>query len=121
MNPYIYIGLPSRVKLNIKTRKINIEDVSQYVTKTICDYFGFSFEAINNTCRKRELVKVRQFIMFWQCQKSKASLTTIANIFTLKGYDHSDVIYAKKTYENLLINRDWKADHEAIKELLKDI
>lgn len=123
MNPYIYAGVPLHVKAKIRNhrgaRKLNLTSPNQYITDEICNYFGMTFDEINNQSRKREIVKVRQFILYWQSKLTDATLGRIGKIFTNKNYDHSDVIYAKNAYEDLLTDRIWKKDHEKIKAIFE--
>jgi hypothetical protein len=65
----------------------------------ICDQLNISFGELCTLSRKRELVMVRQCIMYHLKQRTRYPLTTIGDLFA--GRDHSTVIHALEVHENL--------------------
>ncbi len=74
---------------------MNVEEIITY-TADIC---GVSVEEMKSRCRKRDLVVARQLSAYIIKEKTKLSLTSIANALGLK--DHSTVIHSLKTVNNL--------------------
>lgn len=94
--------------------KNSVKEITlDYIQKLVCDYFDVSVETLKSKTRKREVVQARQISMYLAKGHTKASLKGIGDFFG--GKDHSTVIYACQTVEDL-ISTDKK-----IKGYLSDI
>jgi chromosomal replication initiator protein len=78
--------------------KISIESIQELV----CDYFNIPTNKVKDKTRKQEIVEARQIAMFLAKKFTESSLKTIGLHFG--GRDHSTVIHAVRTIENLLEN-----------------
>lgn len=78
--------------------KISIESIQELV----CDYFNIPTNKVKDKTRKQEIVEARQIAMYLAKQYTESSLKTIGLHFG--GRDHSTVIHAVRTIENLLEN-----------------
>lgn len=76
--------------------KISIESIQELV----CDYFNIPTNKVKDKTRKQEIVEARQIAMFLSKKFTESSLKTIGLHFG--GRDHSTVIHAVRTVENLL-------------------
>ncbi len=81
----------------IKTH-ITIEDIQ----RTVCDYFNIPEDLIRAKTRKQEVVFARQLAMYLSKELTNFSLKTIGLHFG--GRDHSTVIHAYQTVEDLIKN-----------------
>ncbi|RYE06751.1 MAG: chromosomal replication initiator protein DnaA, partial [Sphingobacteriaceae bacterium] len=70
------------------------------IQKLVCDYFEVPVEMVKSSTRKREIVQARQISMYLSKAHTKSSLKTIGQFFG--GRDHSTVIYACQTVEDLI-------------------
>ena len=70
------------------------------IKKIVCKYYGTSFGVIKQRKRDREIVFKRHVLQFFLDQYTKYSLAKIGRI--TGGYDHSTVLHAKKTVNNLI-------------------
>jgi len=112
VSPEIYIGLHDSTKADIHLARFN------WINIIVCDYFKISPHKVKETSRKREVVKVRQIAMYLMAKHSKITLKNIGEHFG--GKNHSTVIYAKQTVEDLMdSDKKYKADVLAIEQLLK--
>lgn len=121
ISAYIYAGLniPFRSQA-IKSFNKNQHDKAKEITKVVCTYFGITPAEIINQCRKRELVVARQISIFYIKDKTNLSLKAIGQLFD--GRDHSTVIYAINTVEDLRdTDRRFAATLVAIGKLLEHI
>ncbi|MCF8243266.1 MAG: chromosomal replication initiator protein DnaA [Melioribacteraceae bacterium] len=82
-------------------RPLNIS--IEYITKTVCEYYSVDENKVREKNRKKEVVNARQIAMYLSKQLTKSSLKTIGLHFG--GRDHSTVIHAFNTIENL-VNKD---------------
>ena len=71
-----------------------------YIQKLVCDYFEVPVEMVKSKLRKREIVQARQISMYLAKNHTKSSLKSIGAFFG--GRDHSTVIYACQTVEDLI-------------------
>ncbi|MFN5704380.1 MAG: chromosomal replication initiator protein DnaA [bacterium] len=78
------------------SKEISIE----YIQKLVCEYFEVPVEMLKSQTRKREIVQARQISMYLAKSHTKSSLKSIGMHFG--GRDHSTVIYACQTVEDLI-------------------
>lgn len=78
----------------------NKEISIEYIQKLVCDYFEVPVEMVKSKLRKREIVQARQISMYLAKNHTKSSLKSIGAFFG--GRDHSTVIYACQTVEDLI-------------------
>jgi chromosomal replication initiator protein len=78
------------------TKEISME----YIQSLVCEYFEVPIEMLKSQTRKREIVQARQISMYLAKAHTKSSLKTIGSFFG--GRDHSTVIYACQTVEDLI-------------------
>ncbi|PRY48826.1 chromosomal replication initiator protein DnaA [Arcticibacter pallidicorallinus] len=78
------------------SREISME----YIQKLVCEYFEVPVEMVKSKTRKREIVQARQISMYLAKSHTKTSLKSIGQFFG--GRDHSTVIYACQTVEDLI-------------------
>jgi len=71
-----------------------------FIQKLVCDYFEVPEHLLKSPTRKREVVQARQISMYLSKGLTKSSLKTIGAFFG--GRDHSTVIYACQTVEDLI-------------------
>jgi len=72
----------------------------EYIQKLVCEYFEVPVDMVKSQTRKREIVQARQISMYLSKSHTKSSLKTIGAFFG--GRDHSTVIYACQTVEDLI-------------------
>lgn len=72
----------------------------EYIQKLVCEYFEVPIEMVKSKTRKREIVQARQISMYLAKQHTKTSLKSIGAFFG--GRDHSTVIYACQTVDDLI-------------------
>ena len=90
----------------------------EYIQKLVCEYFEVPVEMVKSKTRKREIVQVRQISMYLAKNHTKTSLKSIGNFFG--GRDHSTVIYACQTVEDLIdTDKKFKAYVQDIQKKLK--
>lgn len=78
------------------TKEISMD----YIQKLVCEYFEVPVEMVKSKLRKREIVQARQISMYLAKNHTKSSLKSIGAFFG--GRDHSTVIYACQTVEDLI-------------------
>jgi len=78
------------------TKEISME----YIQSLVCEYFEVPIEMVKSQTRKREIVQARQISMYLAKAHTKSSLKSIGSFFG--GRDHSTVIYACQTVEDLI-------------------
>lgn len=78
----------------------NKEISIEYIQKLVCEYFEVPVELLKSQTRKREIVQARQISMYLAKSHTKSSLKSIGMHFG--GRDHSTVIYACQTVEDLI-------------------
>ncbi|HEY1023974.1 MAG TPA: chromosomal replication initiator protein DnaA [Sphingobacteriaceae bacterium] len=72
----------------------------EYIQKLVCEYFEVPVDMVKSKTRKREIVQARQISMYLAKSHTKTSLKSIGQFFG--GRDHSTVIYACQTVEDLI-------------------
>ncbi|MXV13683.1 chromosomal replication initiator protein DnaA [Hufsiella ginkgonis] len=95
----IDLGLAKSMLKNFiknSSREISME----YIQKLVCEYFEVPVEMVKSKTRKREIVQARQISMYLAKSHTKTSLKSIGQFFG--GRDHSTVIYACQTVEDLI-------------------
>jgi len=80
---------------NVSTKELSIE----FIQQTVCEHFEIGFEDIVGKTRKREIVQARQMAMYFSKKYTELSLKGIGSAFG--GRDHSTVIHACQTVQNL--------------------
>ena len=78
------------------SKEISIESIQ----KLVCEYFEVPIDMIKSKTRKREIVQARQISMYLAKSHTKSSLKSIGMHFG--GRDHSTVIYACQTVDDLM-------------------
>lgn len=117
------IGKPWKTKILLMPRttaKTNNEQV-EIIKSVICKVFGTDFETINTTSRRREAMETRKAIMYFVRKELDMPLISIGALFKSRkvgGLDHSSVIWACTSYENLMGQNGYKTRHKKIVELL---
>ncbi len=90
----------------------------EYIQKLVCEYFEVPVEMVKSKTRKREIVQARQISMYLAKSHTKTSLKSIGAFFG--GRDHSTVIYACQTVEDLIdTDKKFKAYVADIQKKLK--
>ena len=90
----------------------------EYIQKLVCEYFQVPIEMVKSKTRKREIVQARQISMYLSKSHTKTSLKSIGAFFG--GRDHSTVIYACQTVEDLIdTDKKFKAYVADIQKKLK--
>jgi chromosomal replication initiator protein len=96
------------------TRELTIEQIHEVV----CDQFQVDPEQVRSKTRKREVVQARQLTMFLAKHCTNSSLKQIGKYFN--GRDHSTVIYANQTVQNLMdTDPQFREQVEAIQKRMK--
>jgi chromosomal replication initiator protein len=72
----------------------------EFIQNLVCEYFEVPIEMVKSQTRKREIVQARQISMYLAKAHTKSSLKSIGHFFG--GRDHSTVIYACQTVEDLI-------------------
>lgn len=89
-----------------------------YIQKVVSEYFGLPEEMIQAKTRKREIVQARQVAMYFSKNMTKSSLSTIGSL--IGGKDHSTVLHACKTVNNLMeTDKHFRGQIEDIERKLK--
>lgn len=79
-------------------RQINIS--IDFITKIVCEFYHVDENKVREKNRKKEVVVARQAAMYLSKIMTRSSLKTIGLHFG--GRDHSTVIHAQNTIENLI-------------------
>lgn len=116
--PHPYMGIqPTNVtypvqSLQQRVARINNYEIVQHIKGVVLQYYGISESIIFSKSRKREHVTPRQIAIYLIKKHTTLSLVGIGkNLVEGHIFDHSTVIHAIKTIENLLsydkcINKD---------------
>jgi len=108
-SPYAFFCMGNEPKTVKKT--IIIDEIE----KEVCFYFGINYEALHIPNRSRNNVKARQIICYLSTKLTRLSLKYIGEYF---GQDHTTVIHACKTVNNLMDTEpEYKADVEYLLNL----
>ena len=78
------------------------KDMMELITKVVCTYLKIPRNDLLIKRRFRYLVHARHVIMYLARQKTSYTLKEIGN--TLGGYDHTSVLNAVKSINNLLFS-----------------
>lgn len=90
----------------------------EYIQSLVCEYFEVPVEMVKSKTRKREIVQARQISMYLAKLHTKTSLKSIGAFFG--GRDHSTVIYACQTVDDLIdTDKKFKAYVADIQKKLK--
>ncbi|MCQ2973514.1 MAG: chromosomal replication initiator protein DnaA [Bacteroidales bacterium] len=99
-------------------RKPKNEFSLDYILKVVCNYFKMTPEILNTKSRKREIVQARQLAMYFAKTLTTNSLAVIG--MQIGNRDHSTVLHACKTIEDLLqTDKQLKAIYDEIETKLK--
>lgn len=99
-------------------KNVHKEISIDYIQKLVCEYFEVPVEMVKSKTRKREIVQARQISMYLAKNHTKTSLKSIGAFFG--GRDHSTVIYACQTVEDLIdTDKKFKAYVQDIQKKLK--
>lgn len=91
--------LTKKTVKEISTKKqVNIS--IDFITRIVCEYFAVDENKVREKNRKKEVVIARQVAMYLSKKLTKSSLKTIGLHFG--GRDHSTVIHAQNTVDQLL-------------------
>lgn len=97
----IDLNLARKTVSEISTaRKVHIS--IETITKVVCNYMNVEENNVREKNRKKEIVIARQIAMYLSKKLTKSSLKTIGLHFG--GRDHSTVIHAYNTIDNLVGN-----------------
>lgn len=91
--------------IDIVEEEVNLEQNGTgptvfYIKNLVAEHYKMDLFFMDSNSRKREYVEPRQIAMYICCNMTKATLKTIGKAFG--GRDHSTVIYAKQTVEDLI-------------------
>lgn len=90
----------------------------EYIQSLVCEYFEVPIDMVKSKTRKREIVQARQISMYLAKLHTKTSLKSIGAFFG--GRDHSTVIYACQTVDDLIdTDKKFKAYVADIQKKLK--
>lgn len=99
----IYPGLHTLQRrnfvINSRNPPIDITNVADKIKYTVCNYMEQDIKDVESPCRKRDLTIVRQTCMYFLSTKTNLTLKKIGRMFG--GRDHSTVIYANQTINDL--------------------
>lgn len=113
----ISLALAQQVLKNI-VQDITIEVNLDYIQKAVALHYQVTLEQIKSKSRKREVVTARQVGMYLAKRHTSHSLKSIGQYFG--GRDHSTVIYALQTVDDLLdIDQPFKASFEDLQQKIK--
>ncbi len=99
-------------------KKVHRELSVDFISQTVCEYFGIDVDILQSKTRKREIVQARQIAMFFSKTLTNSSLSAIGAKIGRK--DHATVLHACKTVNNLLeTDRDFKNQIQTIEAQLK--
>ncbi len=89
-----------------------------YIVNVVADYYGIEPKVIKSKARSREIVVARQIAMYLAREFTDASLSRIGA--EIGGRDHSTVLYAHKTVQNLMeTDKNFRQRVESIISRLK--
>jgi chromosomal replication initiation ATPase DnaA len=95
-----------------KTKFTLIRDLRiEYIKRTVCNYYSLSFDEVNNNCREKDVMEIKQFIQYFCRKKARATYKRIGKIFTYKtkykgksntGIDHTTVMSNERKVQDLI-------------------
>ena len=114
MTAIIYAGLPGEIKHDFLF-KVK-EKTPMGIINCICEVLNLSYNDIVGKCRKREIVEARQIAIGLILEANpKLTLKKVGRIFKR---DHSTIIYARNTYNDLLLtNKIFKSKVKQVKRI----
>ncbi|MEL6539485.1 MAG: chromosomal replication initiator protein DnaA [Bacteroidota bacterium] len=113
----ISLSLAQQVLKNI-VQDIAVEVNLDYIQKAVASHYHVSLEQLKSKSRKRELVTARQVGMYLAKRHTNHSLKSIGQYFG--GRDHSTVIYALQTVNDLLdIDQPFRSSFEDLQQKIK--
>lgn len=84
----------------LRAYAINNKSVnSEYIIKTVSEYYNIPISSIKSNCRKRELVTARQITMWIMRKVTRLTLFQIGQFF---GRDHTTVIHNMDVLKDLM-------------------
>lgn len=124
MTYYAYPGTkPTFAQCNM-TEKMRLQYGKQII-ETVAKYYDVEIEKVYKKVKTDDLVKVRQVSSYLICQRiPNMRLQQVASLFgqryaTVRGYDHTAVIFNKQKISDLIsVNDSVKDDIETIKNLI---
>lgn len=116
LSPYVYLGI-EQVCRSMFVSGLKAKDPKRII-KTVSNVTGISISDMKSKSRKREFTEARHICMGIIREVNKSiSLSSIGFMFGKR--DHSTVIYAEKTYKDLLdTNKKFSKLVETIKSKL---
>lgn len=103
-NVLIFPGLDKKHKLKyMAVTTNNHHDISESIINRVCECFKISVGELKSPCRKRHLAMARSVAM---SEIRSNTALTLAQIGKLFNRDHSSVIYAIDTHNDLIAFRD---------------
>ena len=112
ISPYVFVGLKSHDKSYNKSQKI---------INTVCLAYDVEFKKVDNRKRFREIVQVRQAIMYFLRKETSLSLKAISDLFTVP-FNHTTTISNIQVYEDVYHqDKLMLANHNIILEKLSAI
>lgn len=97
---------------------LTTDEKVELIKEIVCDYRKTTFDKINIVCRKREVVLVRHEIMYFLGIYTNLTLEGIGNVFD-QTFDHTTVIHAKKTIEDLRFSdKEFRSSNDKLNSLL---
>ena len=110
ISPYVFPGL-----------KVNRVDKTQQIIDIVCSVYNVKFSKIDNKDRHREIIQIRQAIMYFLRKETSLSLKGISELFYYP-FDHTTIISNIKVYYNVYPQDNrMKQNHKTIIEKLSAI
>ena len=106
IHPYMYVGVPAREKVAIMNSQNGAVFIKRHIIPAAISVFNDHYSStytqkdLKSGWRKRELVECRHACMYILRKKAHYDLKKIGREFG--GRDHSTVIHACATFQNLL-------------------
>jgi chromosomal replication initiation ATPase DnaA len=92
----------NNIKISFFNPEVDGDLEIKYIKRTIEKFYNLKRYSIDLPTRKAVIVKARQISMYFAKEKTKLSLHKIGNL--IGGKDHSTVISAIKTVDNLIFS-----------------
>lgn len=88
----------------------SIEDV-------ICEHYGIGYDSLHENTRKRNIVKLRQFAMYYMLEHKTGSLQAIGDYFG--GFDHTTVLHSKQVILDVAaVDAEYREEFEKLGGLI---
>ena len=112
ISPYAFPGMDIKLKQYDKVK---------FIINTVCKVYNVEFKEIDNEIRERDMVIVRQTIMWFIRKYTGLSLKATGCLFK-RNYDHATILYGTKVYENVkAYNELLKVNHQLIIDKIESI